>query len=280
MKKIFTKEIFFVIVAMVIIVLAIFSIRGNNAHFYSADKRDSLRQVELTEKQKRNAAINKRADSIVTLSFKGIELGSPLSKTIKKATKKGDIYNVTHEYTNEIYKSISVVTCNASINVPSREYPLRVNVKITAHLDTITTIEVKVLENYSSSLRKLYTDKYDIYYANEDKNEESWGNGTTRLISNSLIWKFKNQVVNYTEYKREERELYIKNAQMQAPQNRYGVKYYEHFERITITYTDIEYTKKAKEYQEQEREYKLREKKKIDSLKYIERLNKSKNQDI
>lgn len=216
----------------------------SNKGRYSYDM-DSVRAVREKEALQKGALQKSYKDSTVHLSFNGIKLAEPFRKTITAARSERKIRNV------EFNKDGITATCKADLFLPKREEPIEVDVEIKSHLDTIASF---VITSTVYETRKIIKSLYDEVY-NEDAAEvESydgyWGDSTTRNGYTSWIWTFNNQSITFTNNHMEERKHYVKDPKMRAPQNRYGVKYNTFFKSISILYSDIYYSKKAKEYED------------------------------
>lgn len=220
-------------------------------------------EMKLEEKIKQEK-LKQYADSTVSLSFKGIELGEPFLKTIKQAKKNGNIYNVKYDK-----DKISAI-CNAKIILPNREEALEVDVKIASHQDTITSFLILSTDyDTRETLKELYTSKYKEDYA--------------LIEDSSIIWTFKNQTLRFTKHITVEEEIYVKDPNMRAFQNRYGVEKKYYFKSISIIYTDLYHCKKVEAYEAEEARLRLIEERKkeiADSIKREEIKKRAKSQDI
>lgn len=261
------------LIAIMRLLIVIFSI-----FFYgcnSSSQKDYINEVEKEQAEKsKNLAI--AADSIVNLSFGGLSLGAPASYTIDKAIKDKTIWDVTQNKEN------SSIRFKANIFLPERENPLCIDGIATIFNDSISSICV-VSEDFEThqELINLYESRYNDKYASlwEDK-AELWGNNSKRSGDNSKVWAFKNQTLRVSNFYEEERENYIKDPRMKAPENRYDVKYTKYFKCIIILYNDIKLCKKAEEYlNQQETRLKIEQQKENEKIKIQQKANVE-NQDI
>lgn len=250
---------------------------GNNSN-----KGKTYEQIEEDEEKEHQAKIKQYADSIVSLSFKGIELGQPFTKTIQTAKKNGDIYDLKFE------NNKTSATCKAKLFLPKYEQQIPVDVVVASYQDTITSLMV-MSDVYETreSLMDLYFDRYNKGYATKETNNESWYDNARRSCSDSWIWSFKNQTLRVTKFTTEERENYVKDPNMRSPQNRYGVRYTSYFKSICIFYNDIyqcnkveEKERKLREEKEKEEEIEAKKKEKADSVKREKLKESLMNQDI
>ncbi len=271
------------IIKLIYITLACTCIACNNPQNKEAKELEQKIQAERLAKQ---ARLQQYADSTVALSFKGIELGQPFLKTVQEARKRGSIYDLSYD------KGRNSATCKAKVNLPNKETPLEVDVKIASYQDTITSFLV-MSKDYDTheDLEHLYGSKYDgdIWggYSTRENEEQEWGDRVERSKSYSTIWTFKNQSIRYTTFLTEKRENYVKNPEMRSPQNRYGIKYTNYFQAVTVIYTDFYHYKKAEDYElakkkEEARLYEIERRKRAtaDSIKKAELKRKADNQDI
>lgn len=247
--------------------------------------RQQIKEFEMkrqAEKLAEEARLKQYADSTVTLSFKGVELGEPLIRTMQEARKKGEIYSLSYN------KDRTSATCKAKINISTRDNPLEVDIMVASYQDTITSFVV-MMEDYDAryGLEQLYKSKYNADYATREEDAEYWGDRVVRSKNHSMIWTFKNQSVRYTTFLTEKRENYVKNPEMRSPENRYGIRYTVDFKAVTIIYTDFHHCKKVEEYEneikkEEERLAEIEKAKtaKADSIKREEQRRKVYNQDI
>ena len=258
---------------ILLVTLSIISCKNNNtdSHDYYEEER---KKIEIAHQER----LKQYADSTVSLSFKGIKLGSPFQKNIIESIKNKSIYKVKYN------KDKTSATCKAIINTPNRENGVEVDVKIVSYQDTITSfIIISTVYDTYKEIETLYKDKYKEEYASIENDEEYWGDKIERSCNRSLVWNFKNQSIRFTEFDTEKRENYIKNAKMHSPENRYGVKYTKYFKAITIIYNDIYHCKKAEEYEntlKKIEEDKIRKAEIEDSIKTIKRNEELKKQDI
>lgn len=269
---------------LISIALACTCIACNNPQKKVATEWEQRIQTERLAKQ---ARLKHYADSTVALSFKGLELGQPFLTTVQQARKKGSIYALSYG------KDRTSATCKAKINLLNIEKPLEVDIMITSYQDTITSFIV-LSEDYDTrkDLKRLYQSKYngnpsEGEYSEDESEEQDWDDRVARSKSNSTIWTFKNQSIRYTTFLTEKRENYVKNPKMRAPQNRYGIKYSNYFQAVTIIYTDFYHSKKAEDYElaikeanARLREIENRKKAKADSIKKAELKRRAENQDI
>jgi hypothetical protein len=174
------------------------------------------------------------------------------------------------------------------VNLPNRDKALEVDVLIASYQDTITSFVV-MSKDYDTreALKSLYKSKYNEDYSTSEETADYWGDKVQRSVSNSLVWTFKNQSLRYTTFLTEKRENYVKNPEMRSPENRYGVKYTNYFEAISIIYTDFYHSNKVEAYEaelkkEEERKKEIERKKqaKADSIKRAEQKQKAESQDI
>ncbi len=249
----------------------------------SQDRQIAKIRAEIeAEKAAQQARLEQYADSTVYLSFKGIELGQPFLKTIQKVRSHQDISNM------QLNKDKTSATCQAKIYLPNRSNALDVDVKIASFQDTITSFLIMSTDyDTREDLKLLYTSRYDELFSSKEKDEGYWGDKAQRSNSHSLLWTFKNQSLRFTTFLRETRENYVKNPKMRSPENRYGVKYTNYFEAITIIYSDIYHCKKVEEYEaelkaaaEHLESLARKEKQKADSINRVKINQRAENQDF
>ena len=223
---------------MLITICFIMSFYGCN----STNQKDYLKEVE-SEQERKNANLAIASDSIVSLSFCGLNLGEPVSPMINNAIKDKKIWDVKTEEDNVRFKT--------DIFISERENPLCVDVVVTSFNDSISSICV-VSEDYEThqELIDLYVSRYNDKYASLwDNRAELWEDNAKRGGSSSKTWTFKNQTLRVSNFYEEERENYVKDPRMKSPENRYGIKYTKYFKSIVILYNDIKLCKKSEEYQ-------------------------------
>lgn len=235
---------------------------------YSAREQSWQKEQRLKEVEK-NKRLQQYADSTVSLSFKGIELGQPFTRTIQKARKKGNIYSVKYDKTKES------ATCKAKLKLPTIECTLEVDVKICSFQDTITSFII-MSDEYDTHkyFEKLYKDKYNEDYAKHH-------------AYNSYEWKFKNQSVQISTNVESKTEVYVKNSSMRSPQNRYGERTSFTFQSISVIYIDYRQRDKVETYEAEEtkererlRAIKVREIAIADSIRKVQTKKEIENQDI
>ncbi len=208
----------------------------------NSNQKDYLKEVE-NEQAEKNANLAIASDSIVCLSFCGLNLGKLISPMISSAIKDKKIWDVK---TGE-----GIVRFKTNIFLSERENPLCVDVVATLFNDSISSICV-VSEDYEThqELIDLYVSRYNDKYASLwDNRVELWENNAKRSGSSSKTWTFKNQTLRVSNFYEEERENYIKDPRMKSPENRYGIKYTKYFKSIVILYNDINLCEKAEEFQ-------------------------------
>ena len=218
--------------------------------------RQQIKEFEMkrqAEKLAEEARLKQYADSTVTLSFKGVELGEPLIRTMQEARKKGEIYSLSYN------KDRTSATCKAKINISTRDNPLEVDIMVASYQDTITSFVV-MMEDYDAryGLEQLYKSKYNADYATREEDAEYWGDRVVRSKNHSMIWTFKNQSVRYTTFLTEKRENYVKNPEMRSPENRYGTKTNYIFQMTSIIYTDYYQRDKVNAFEAEEAKEKAR----------------------
>ena len=192
-----------------------------------------IAQVKLTFKELQEIRLREFADSTVHLTFKGIGLGKLFKTTVKEAIKNRSIWKVKYAENG--------LSCDGKAKVISynRMDTLTVDLKISSYQDTITCFLITSSEyDTYKSLKYLFNKKYNTNYSSSKNNDEEWGDKVYRLNSNSNTWNFKNQNIIMTVFNKEKRENYIKDSNMKSPQNRYGIKYTNYFQMITIIYQD------------------------------------------
>lgn len=232
------------------------------------EKQPSWEDIQKEREEARKARLQQYADSTVSLSFKGIELGKPFLKTVERARKKGDVFNVKYDNTKES------ATCKTKLNLPNTEETLVVDIKVTSFQDTITSfIVMSDVYDTHEELERLYMNKYNTDY------------GTSK--DRGYEWVFKNQSVKLSTHVRAEEEIYVKDPNMRSFQNRYGKRTNYYFQSTSIIYTDFYHYGKAEAYEEelrkeQKRQYEIerRERAVTDSIKKEQMRKKAENQDI
>ena len=222
--------------------------------------REEMRKEREAEEIAKDARLKQYTDSTVCLSFKGIELGKPFLKAVHNARNKNEIYNLN------INKDKSIATCKAKLYSQNSDNLLVVDIEIKSYQDTVSEFIIKSRNsNIAHGLETLYKSKYDVEYSQYFRHEGDWADREVRKNKTTVYWTFKNQKLEVVNYTIERREVYVKDARMSAPQNRYGTRYYSDFDEINIRYVDFYHNKKHREYED-----KL--KREIDSISEIERI--------
>lgn len=178
-------------------------------------------------------------DSVVRLSFYGIELGASFTETMKKIKEVDNM---------SLYIDDSLNTCWGHVNiVTEKDESLQLNINITSYNDSIASIVLSTDdEDIANKVNYLYWQKYNIWYA-EDKSYQSDFNGNTHIKHDKYMWIFKNQTL-YADYRKKwEKFYYVKNPNMRSFENRYGTDYNVSFEDFEIVYSDIILSEKVEE---------------------------------
>ena len=125
----------------------------------SKSKEPSWEDIQKEREEARKARLQQYADSTVSLSFKGIELGKPFFRTVERSRKKGDVFNVKYDNTKES------ATCKARLNLPNTEETVVVDIKVCSFQDTITSfIVMSDVYKTHEDLENLYENKYNTDY--------------------------------------------------------------------------------------------------------------------
>lgn len=234
----------------------------------SKTKEPSWEDIEKEREEARKARLQQYADSTVSLSFKGIELGKPFLRTVERSRKKGDVFNVKYDNTKES------ATCKARLSLPNTEEAVVVDIKVCSFQDTITSFVV-MSDVYSTheDLENLYEKKYNTDY------------GTSK--DRGYEWVFKNQSVKLSTHVRAEEEIYVKDPNMRSPENRYGKRTNYYFQATSIIYSDFYHLGKVEAYEnelkkERDRQYEIERRKRAveDSIKKEQKKREVENQDI
>lgn len=234
----------------------------------SKSKEPSWEDIQKEWEEARKARLQQYADSTVSLSFKGIELGNPFFRTVERSRKKGDVFNVKYDNTKES------ATCKARLNLPNTEETVVVDIKVCSFQDTITSfIVMSDVYKTHEDLENLYENKYNTDY------------GTSK--DGGYEWIFKNQSVKLSTHVRAEEEIYVKDPNMRSFQNRYGKRTNYYFQSTSIIYTDFYHYGKAEAYEnelkeEQARKSEIERRKRAveDSIKKEQMKRKVESQDI
>lgn len=217
-------------------------------------------------------------DSIVYLSFSGINLGTSFTNSISKAKSSKKISDVVISKDKDGGRS---ARCMTELFFPNSDKSLEVEFLVTSFQDTITSILIISTDfDTSEELKNLFKDKYGVNFAMQSEDSDNWNDRTSRECNYCYLWKFKNQSVRLTEYYTETRENYIKDPSMISPENRYGIKYEKYFESISILYSDTKQCEKCEKYKSSIEEAKQKEQNRIDSIKNKQRMKKFSEQDI
>lgn len=217
------------IVIMCALLLSISSCTNNN-------KSDYLAQIEKEQAQK-EANLSILADSIVSLSFNGMALGSSFSSSTQDAIKNNRITHIKYS------PDKTGLSGRAKIYLSTKEVPLEVEVMITSLNDSISSICI-ISHNYEAR-----NDLIDLYKA---KYLEDYADFEHKSGSDSYVWSFENQTLRVSKLYETEQQVYVKDPRMKSPENRYGVETTNYFKSIVILYNDIRLCKEAKKLQEKE----------------------------
>ena len=206
-------------------------------------KRYQEKGKPISEYKLEEERLQQYADSMVSLSFKGIALGAPIEKAIRQAKDKENIYDVLPIYDGFVFndyfykydENTAYTYCEAKLSLPDMEDSIEVNIHVESYQDTIYRIVV-TSRDYESreKLEDLYNSRYNEHY--------SIG------IKNGKMWKFKNQLLKIESQLKVKSELYVKNPEMQSPEYRYGKKETVYWESMSITYLDAYHYGKFEEY--------------------------------
>lgn len=233
---------------MLITICFLMSFYGCN----NSNQKDYLKEVE-SEQERKNANLAIASDSIVSLSFCGLNLGEPVSPMINNAIKDKKIWDVKTEE--------GIVRFKTNIFLSERENPLCVDVVATSFNDSIARICL-VSEDYNTyqQLIELFISRYNDKYMSSLQWSYIWGNNEIFLHKNVNLWDrdashdgkswaFNNQSLHVVHEYTTEEHLILKDSRMKSPENRYGVNRTNNFKRVIILYNDNKLCKKAEEHQ-------------------------------
>ena len=203
-------------------------------------------------------------DSIGTLSFYDISLGSSLVNTMKEMKNNKIFSNIT----NEINK------CFAKMNIalPKDDITIPVELNIFAFQDTIYCIKIWI-EQYlgSRELKRLYYDKYNLKYATVEEKEL----GIDR--EEKYYWNFKEQSITFRTNYLLRKSTYERNlSDERALWGKFNIRDNIYFDFIEIEYLYIPINKIVKKLQEEEYQRKQEILKQEQLIKHkIDSINKS-----
>lgn len=200
-------------------------------------------------------------DSTVSLSFSNIALASHIN-SIYKAQKNGKL-KVSKKTQDSIF-------CVTNLYYKEGKDPIKVKLNIGYFQDTITGFRL-YSDHYDSrhEVIDLYANKYNIDFAETSYNGRA-----------PYLWTFKNQTLKIEETSYVEEEIYIKNAKMRMPENRYGTKRTVYFDKVIISYSDIKQTKKVRDHQIKLAKEDAKRKEREDSIRQAKNNANMKKQDI
>lgn len=129
------------------------------------------------------------ADSIVSLSFRGITLGKPLSTALKREVENNHIWNVSHK--GDETKG------QTSITLLDSNKPLQASIIISTVRDTVYHIELRSKSDRAfDNVAKLYGEKYGrCTHYSYDKPDATYNPNNNEYYE----WTFSNQRVEVTE---------------------------------------------------------------------------------
>lgn len=200
-------------------------------------------------------------DSTVSLSFSNIALASHIN-SIYKAQKNGKL---------KVYrKTQDTIFCTTNLYYKEGCDPIKVDFNIGYFQDTITGFKI-YSDDYDSrrEVMALYTNKYNLDFAETSYNSRD-----------PYIWTFKNQTLKIEETAYAVEEIYVKNEKMRMPENRYGTKRTVYFDKVIISYSDIEQTKKVRDHKNKLAKEDAIRREREDSIKKAKNNANMKNQDI
>lgn len=129
------------------------------------------------------------ADSLVSLSFRGITLGKPLSPALKKEVENNHIWNVSRK--GDETKG------QTSITLLESNKPLQVSIIISTIRDTVYHIELKSKSDRAfDNIAELYREKYGLCtHYSHDYPDATYNPNNNKYY----VWAFSNQRVEVTE---------------------------------------------------------------------------------
>lgn len=245
------------LIAMMLAVEMVGIIGCRNDNDYQRYLKEAEKKIE-NEKKIKDENLKIASDSVVNLSFSGLELGKPASKQIQDAIKENRIKK-RHSYNGKID------TYEVPIYLPTQDNPIYADLVITTYNDTIASLCVTSKDfETKDALIELYISKYDDRYADKGFN------------GYPKSWKFKNQTLTISLNTDLVEEVYVKDERMKHPENSYGKKYTTYFLSLDISYSDNRLSALARE----ERDRVAIAEKKSEVEKETKRVNRRRNQAI
>ena len=172
------------------------------------------------------------ADSIVSLSFKGITLGKPLSAALKREIENNHIWNVSRKG-DETKGQTSILLLDS-------DKPLQVSIIISTIRDTVYSIDLKSKSDRAfDNIAKLYGEKYGrCTYYSYDTPDATYNPNNNEYYE----WTFSNQRVEVTEkdYVMEIRDYMMKDKETLQM----FLDCRDH--SVYVHYTDFEFSEKAR----------------------------------
>lgn len=171
------------------------------------------------------------ADSIVSLSFRGITLGKPLSAALKREVENNHIWNVNRK--GDETKG------QTSITLLDSNKPLQVSITISTVRDTVYQIELKSKSDRAfDNIAELYGEKYGrCTRYSYDKPDATFDPNNNKFYA----WTFSNQRVEVTE---KDYVMTIRNANYNDREYiEWAIKQRDH--SVYVHYTDFDFSHKA-----------------------------------
>ena len=244
---------------LAVVMVGIIGCRNNND--YKRYLEEAEKKIE-NERKIKDENLKIASDSVVNLSFSGLELGKPASKQIQDAIKENRIKKQhTYNGKNDTYE--------VPIYLPTQDNPIYADLVISTYNDTIASLCVTSQDfETKDALIELYISKYDNRYADEGFN------------GYPKSWKFKNQTLTISLNTDLVEEVYVKDERMKHPENRYGKKYTTYFLSLDISYSDNRLSALAR--QERDSIAKAEKKREVEeeTKRVNQRINKATKQDI